>query len=45
LEVDADKIIRLIEKIPISQVSLEEELTQLVYKFGFDEIIEMMKRF
>jgi two-component system sensor histidine kinase/response regulator len=41
LEVDADQILQLIEQIPVTHLALAEGLTDLVNRFGFDEILEL----
>jgi two-component system sensor histidine kinase/response regulator len=41
LEVDADQILQLIEQIPATHLALAEGLTDLVSRFGFDEILEL----
>ena len=41
LEVDADRIVQLIEQIPATHLALAEGLTDLVRRFGFDEILEL----
>jgi signal transduction histidine kinase/DNA-binding response OmpR family regulator len=41
LEVDADQILQLIEEIPATHLDLADGLTDLVSRFGFDEILEL----
>ncbi|MBF2008664.1 MAG: response regulator [Chlorogloeopsis fritschii C42_A2020_084] len=41
LEVDADKIVQLIELIPKTHSALADKLTKLVRNFCFDEILEL----
>jgi two-component system sensor histidine kinase/response regulator len=41
LEVDADRILQLIEQIPATHLALAEGLTDLVRRFCFDEILEL----
>ncbi|GAB1542010.1 hypothetical protein NUACC21_46830 [Scytonema sp. NUACC21] len=42
LEVDADKIVQLIEQIGPTHQALSQKLTELVQNFCFDEILELL---
>lgn len=41
LEVDADQILQLLEEIHATHLALADGLTDLVSRFGFDEILEL----
>lgn len=44
LAVDGDRILQLIEQIPEPHIALAAELTELVHRFCFDEILELTQK-